>query len=315
MPSFAESLSQTREGGKIAGNAAAWRLSMPGVIGVIYAVGVIVLFVRQLKSQRQLRAALKQLPVADDSARGILARLAEEIGAHTPLLLLVSREPISPLAAYGPAGATIVIPAKLLELDEAPVLELVLRHELHHLENSDLLREQLMMWIVSLIWIHPFIWLIQREHSAAIEELGDRIAARKSGNKTYAAALARFALLLQPGRAHGAAISWFGKPLILRRLKRLECDSPHNRISRLAGGLAVGGILLTVFMIGVLRAQEKTVPNSNALVNVLLDSQKLDVKQSVRRATAFLVAQQLEDGSFPQTATSDKKSEGTITGY
>ena len=57
-------------------------------------------------------------------------------------------------------------------------LELVLRHELHHLANGDLRRSKFMTVCAVALWWHPLMWWLRRTHAAASEELGDRTAAR-----------------------------------------------------------------------------------------------------------------------------------------
>jgi len=41
----------------------------------------------------------------------------------------------------------------------------------------DLRRERLMLPGIALLWFHPLAWLLRRNHFAALEELGDRVAA------------------------------------------------------------------------------------------------------------------------------------------
>lgn len=265
---------------------------LPWVLVAIYAGGVLFLLGRQALTTNRLRQALRSLRSAEPATLSGIAALCQKMGIKRLPAILITEEEVSPLATHGPDGPTIVLPAMLLQTGREAVMNLALRHELHHLRNRDLLRERLMLLGMALLWFHPLAWFVRRKHSAAIEELGDRVAAEDAGIRRYTTALAELALQLQPQTLAGAAIPWFGTPEILSRLRRLRFELSHGHLPRLKGVLCIIMGLTLASAIGLAEAesQQKSAGTSRLAGNLTKEDQE-KATQCAGKTLDFILAQ------------------------
>ncbi|MEM7386924.1 MAG: M56 family metallopeptidase, partial [Verrucomicrobiota bacterium] len=184
----------------------------------IYSFGLLTLLLFYLRRRQQLNRYLGRLSRPDRALQTQFDRLVGDFHLSRKPRCLLTRETVSPFCS-GIFRPVVAIPDSLAAPADRETLEMVLRHELAHLENGDLLRTSWMNVVTLLFWFHPLIWFLRRNHAMALEELADRTAASdEPSGASYRTTLARLALLLRdvPAPPPGT-VGIFGPPQILVR--------------------------------------------------------------------------------------------------
>ena len=225
--------------------------------------------------------------------------LAKEAGFRAlPRLRLMPTED-SPYCS-GLRHGTVVVPRSLVQPDRSADLDLVLRHELHHLAHRDLWRRAGMAFFCWVLWFHPLAWWLRRCHHTAMEELADRIAAaQESETGAYRRMLAALALRLQPGAPTPLALGMFLGSQTIHRLRRLASPAPHQPLNwemRIAGLVIVIPMLLLVSALQ-LNARETQI---EAWRKTLPKAVRGQTEKAIAEGLVWLRERQREDGSLPK---------------
>lgn len=125
-----------------------------------------------------------------------LANYAAEIKTPRPAVF-VSHRIQRPLLT-GIIRPAIILPRSFAD-DKR--LDLILKHELAHLQRRDLIWNWLIAGAQTLFWFHPFIWLASRDYSLAQEMACDQLALQNHEQKAPILA----ALLVELASARGSA--------------------------------------------------------------------------------------------------------------
>ena len=278
-------------------------LSWIEILGWSYLALSAVLCAHLLFGFLRLGGWIRQLPPASDELQSILRRVCDDLGySSRPPHLLLSRVNATPFS-LGTLRPAIVLPRGLAKQVSHRELEFILRHEVQHLRNRDLIWTALTQMAAALLWFHPLFWLLKRAHSLAQEELSDRVAAGSGDVRSYSALLARLAIQFSSQRpaAPLGAIGLIRKPQILNRLRHLKnYHAEHSPLSRFRAGLFLCAFTASLLLLATLAMSAKTkVAAETPLDNsgLALEKQR-EVKDSLRRARSYLLGKQLANGSF-----------------
>jgi beta-lactamase regulating signal transducer with metallopeptidase domain len=127
-----------------------WTLSVLGVFGVLLlGLG----FWRRLSRLFQLAGD------THPEVQSQLDKVAGELGINRPISLFLSKFNISPFS-YGFGKPRIVLPVELTENLTEEEIDLILRHELHHIRRMDFLTNVMQKTIRIAFFYNPFVhWL------------------------------------------------------------------------------------------------------------------------------------------------------------
>lgn len=177
---------------------------------------------------------------ATETAKRMVARVAEDLGARRDVTLRFSPHVPSPFLC-GVLRPVIVLPARMRDLDYRDRLPGILAHEVAHLRSHDLPWYATIHGLRVILWFHPLTWRIWSAHAAACEEVSDSVAAAYVGNQeTYSKTLASEALeiIARPAGAGGIPMTrtseirkrleslrerWSGRPVSRRRVGAVSC--------------------------------------------------------------------------------------------
>lgn len=159
-------------------------------LSMIWLVGVLVAVVFLLLRQRRFLSILRRTATPEESPPrlAILADLAAELGVSPAPALYMSgciRTPLG-VGLFHPAVYLPEIPF------EPQTLELVLRHELTHLKQRDLLFQWFSLAALALHWFNPLTWAYLRECGFLCETACDEAVAvnlDSAGRRRYGSAI------------------------------------------------------------------------------------------------------------------------------
>ena len=198
----------------------------------------------------------------------------------------------------------IIVPAELLESEQAATLDAVLLHELAHVRRRDLLWNWLPAVVDVLFFFHPVHWWAKREWRVAQEIATDQLAisSAKIDVASYAQSLVALVATGQPAKPVHLTVGvteTFSQ--LERRILAMKTSSKMNRTR-----ITMTAVLLAVTVLGVLpwklTAQERGGPVKeyiqSAQRNLSMDNMKEIVLAIHRYHDAI--------GHFPPAATYDK---------
>jgi len=114
-------------------------------------------------------------------------------------------------------------------------------------------------WVSLLLWFHPLVWLVQKAHASACEEVCDAIAADYSGDtESYSGTLARVALNIVGRTPAVGGIPMIRTSEITQRLRKLKRGISWGSLSRRAVAIAFLLIVLTLGIVGTMRLTTAT---------------------------------------------------------
>jgi beta-lactamase regulating signal transducer with metallopeptidase domain len=199
---------------------------LPGLLVVLWLLGVALVLLRHLASWRTLRALDRQgfegLP---RDWQACLDRMRHALGIGREVLVRVSAHVTGPFTAYC-LRPVIWLPLSLLTRLPREQLEALLAHELAHVARCDWLWNGLQCLLESLLFFHPATWwlgrLIRHERELACDEL----AVQASGD---AIALAEALVHLERRRHPGDGLTLAARGgSLMKRITRL-LDPPPQR--------------------------------------------------------------------------------------
>jgi beta-lactamase regulating signal transducer with metallopeptidase domain len=167
-----------------------------GVLACGFALG------RSIARGRRLRRSGR--PIQDEESQAFYASLARRLGLRRPPALFAVDDLGAPVL-IGVRSPVILVPSSLLSGGDTTELALVLSHELGHQKRRDLLWNWLPVAARLLFFVHPLVWLAEREWRLAQELACDALALRAT-----AAPVGCYADLLVTIAARGPAAAFGG---------------------------------------------------------------------------------------------------------
>jgi beta-lactamase regulating signal transducer with metallopeptidase domain len=164
------------------------------VIGIVYLLVLSYLLVTQIKKHLQLKWVLGFTSQPPKEIAAAFQPLAENLGVGRSRLLVLSG--VTSPATFGFVRPTILLPDVCLEQDRSD-LEVILRHELHHVRRWDFLWNGLAVACRAILFFHPACWYAVKRMQFDRELACDLAAVSDSpkGRAKYAECLIHFARL------------------------------------------------------------------------------------------------------------------------
>lgn len=165
---------------------ALYAIYVPGSIlyGFVYlwAALFVIFFGWQIFSnclfRRKLMAGAR--PVEDAEVLEIWERQRKGLHYGKPIQLLYSPNAVTPLSmGVRNSSRVTFLPERDFTADE---LELIFRHELHHIQRRDVDTKVFLGFCKALFWFNPLTWIAARKASDDLELACDEIALRKAGD-------------------------------------------------------------------------------------------------------------------------------------
>ena len=164
------------------------------VIGIAYLLVLTYLLVTHIKKHLQLKWVLGFTSQPPKEIVAAFQPLAENLGVGRSRLLILSG--VTSPATFGFVRPTILLPDACLEQDGSD-LEVILRHELHHVRRWDFLWNGLAVASRAILFFHPASWYAVKRMQFDRELACDLAAVSDSpkGRAKYAECLIHFARL------------------------------------------------------------------------------------------------------------------------
>jgi CubicO group peptidase (beta-lactamase class C family) len=218
------------------------RRSWPGLIVLAWLAGASVIATRSARRRLEAwRLIRESTAVTDPHLVEAVARVAGALGLRGRVRVRRHRQVTAPAVA-GVLRPVLFVPAQFS--DAAPAaIEMVLLHELAHLERRDGRTALLVELAAALFWFHPMIWGAPRRVRALQEVAADsRVLASGVQPTRYAQYLldSLRAMGDRPALAAGAQ-SILGDCLIEARLKSILDPSTCHRAPRRRLSMAISG--------------------------------------------------------------------------
>lgn len=225
--------------------------------------------------------------------------IKKEIGIKKEIKIFYCPIPVSPFTS-GILSPKIFIPNIELEQNE---LSLILRHELIHIKNNDVFYKQVMVYLRSLYWFNPLIYIYTRKFFELSELVCDRLLIQnftKEIKLCYARLIIKVLELSQNGTEH-AIISAFedDERSIERRLKEIMKKHPEVVAKKpfliLASIfiIAASPIVSYASTIGILKTE-------NRIVNEEIQKRSIEQDQEIYFAEYSFSEQDVEEIQIDQ---------------
>ena len=187
---------------------------------------------------------------------GCVARAAAKLGLRRKVRVVFSADAKMPMTA-GLQKPVVILPGGAATWS-GERLELVLLHELAHVQRRDCLAVLLAEIAVAIWWFHPLAWLARRSIRRDLERAADDLVVRAGATPSvYAAHLLAIVRSLRDTRALDGAVAMGGRSDLEGRLRALleqQKPGPSPRWGRaIAAGLAA--LALTLAAVWPTRAE------------------------------------------------------------
>ncbi len=233
-------------------------VAWPLLLGALWALGVVALAGRTVHREWTFRRAIRQ------SAR--LLHLGSAPQARMPAVWETAA--VDAPAAFGIWRPKILVPLGLRVVLTPSEWQLMLRHELVHIQHRDVLLRWGMELVAIVYWFNPFVW-VARHHVRQAQELAADdvvLAALAPGDRSqYGHTLLTVAGLIHhpTGSPSTAGMQW-PRGSLAGRIGRIR-QAPRHRLAGL--GAATAAVLVGVAAIatGVRAAPPPTSPTALAV--------------------------------------------------
>lgn len=221
-------------------------MSVPLVLAVMYAAGLLVAALARLTSYVRFVRSVRRLPLASDALRARVESICRSVGVRHVPLIRVSEAATAPyiLNAFRP---TLVLATR--HLDQPGELEAVVLHEIAHLRRGDLLVRYLQWFAGTLLYFWPVVAWVNRRIDLAREHACDEWALRhgKLSPVQYARCLLRCVRRTRSGWSGYAPVSMAANATHVERRIEVILNTHHAR-PRSRFLAAVGGATATAWL-------------------------------------------------------------------
>ncbi len=207
-----------------------WLAPLLGALFLVWTLGILYFIASVAISQVRLALLLHRARLLTDGPiHAELLRQAKSLGITWVPALYLSDAAASPFLC-GYVYGRIVLPAGLPALVSASDLRAVLRHELIHWRRGDLIGSWFQVFVQTLFWFHPLVWvaneMINEEREYCVDEAV--VGHSTSDVFDYCRALLNVLRAMQHGTVSALCFLGFGrrKPEIVRRIDRLVSLQP-----------------------------------------------------------------------------------------
>lgn len=237
-------LSRPRPAGADDRDMSRWTHLLPRWVAGVWAVGVLLLSLRQLggwvAAQRLRTIGVRTV---DAGLTEVFASLSSRLGLRQSVQVVESSRVETPLL-IGWLRPVVLMPAAVLNGLSAQQLEAILAHELAHVRRHDCLVNLIQVAVETLLFYHPAVWWISRRVRLEREQCCDDVAVGVCGDRCgYVESLAALEEVRLTGSVAMATRGSGGSQLIARvqrLLGRSASASRHGTISAAMGALLAG---------------------------------------------------------------------------
>ena len=197
-----------------------------------WCVGIVVILCRRLAAFLMLMRALRSATPAEGFFATEWQRLLAEYKIPPERLPLLLTDQIGPGLVWRRQGAVVLAPRDLWDEATPEMRDGILRHELEHYRNRDLLRSGVSQLLAVVHWFNPVSWFVLRKLDEAIEWLCDIAAFGATDNGRHL-----FAESLVAVHETHASISLgrygFGSGSLERRISQLQSSLDNQGDSKM----------------------------------------------------------------------------------
>ena len=186
QPEVSSTESDTESGSQLLiGGASFINWDKTNLLLCFWAIGVFTMLIHLLFGLYRIRQLRRSAIVANDSYQAICSRLAQRLGIERPVTVYFSDRVVSPIS-FGWLSPHILIPRKL----NLGRFELVVIHELAHVQRLDWLTNLFSHLIGIVFFFHPVYYFLNRELAYLRERICDDWVIQLTGaRKNYAQCL------------------------------------------------------------------------------------------------------------------------------
>lgn len=222
------------------------------ILTSLWGVGVVVVLLRSAVAGIFLRKIQRNASAAPEDVMTKLEALQSSLKLRWPVSLLISPQVHSPFT-WGVLRPRIVLPEAAGSWNSAD-LEMILIHELEHVQRNDAFAVLISRIFLALNWINPFAWIaIQRASQYREEACDQQVINAGFSSESYAEMLFRQAKITSAPILKTCATAVAETGTIEKRIKMiLNHSSLHPRDKSPVASRLVGAFVLTaVFVIGI----------------------------------------------------------------
>lgn len=195
------------------------------------------------------RKVRRQRPVTDSAVLNLLEDCKQEMGVHTPLMLVETPAVASP-SLFGFIRPRLLLPAGLTRSFSFEELRYVFLHELGHVKRGDIPMNWLMTAALIVHWFNPLIWYAFSRMRGDQELACDALAlgrAREAENRPYGQTMIKLLEgFTRPAVVPGLVGILEDKNQMKRRISMIAKFKKTNRWSVLAASASAALALVTL---------------------------------------------------------------------
>ncbi len=290
-------------------------------LGIIWLMGVLFQVLRLgygLIIVRMFKGNLEA--VKDASFNNMLNNIAVTLFRKGRIIPRLYRSSLieSPMA-IGFIHPAIIIPEKLLDTMSDNELKSILLHEMAHIYHYDQITGSIKRFVIAFHWWNPFVYIINREHEQAREEVSDNYVLNELSPADYSRCLMNLAekvsLISNIPFASGMAGKGFN---LIKRVEQILSSKRSNAMNTRLSFKTIVFVCIAVltFSIAGIHARVKSVEFNNTakellepiqvinIVSITKEDQK-PVQENILEPKAFNEADNLQ--SIPNTETMPQK--------
>ncbi len=237
-----------------------WPNMAPWVVGM-YAIGVVLMFMRLIAGVLQAQRLSRQArPITEGPLFEALRRLADQWSLRVVPVLAQAEKIVVP-KVVGLLKPAILLPTSALTGLSSEELEMILAHELAHVQRYDMWINLVQRLAEVVLFFNPALWYLSRKISTLREYCCDELTCQtQSGSHAepqlrYAAALLRIAELGVSGESTAEklatlAASGRSPSELRRRVARLFGEPLREPLRLSRGGLLALGVVALFVVLG-----------------------------------------------------------------
>ncbi len=219
------------------------------LLTILWFGGFLFFSLRWFQQRRAFRTAMRAGSfVTRGKEADALKRVQSWLQIKQEVRLLLSPAIAEP-GVWGVFRPVVVLPEMMADHLSDGELEAVLMHELIHITRRDNLISHLQMFLCSVFWFHPLVWLIDKQLLAERETACDEKVVELGGaHGIYAASLLkvlRFCLGLRV-----AGVSAASGSNLKRRIEKIMNEDSQSKLS-VIHRLILGGMIIGVLVFSV----------------------------------------------------------------
>lgn len=206
-------------------------ISVRSVILAIWFAGTIISARRIINARMDFENFIKQMPVSEDrTVNELITTITHEYKKPIPFKVLLSNKVDTPML-YGIKNPKIIVP--IMDLTESEWY-FILKHEIAHYYNRDLLIILLLQCVNAIYWWNPFLRILNKEVDKILEIRADAAVTKNLGEEDKLEYLYCLLHMLksfreESRRNYAVALSGARKSLICHRYELILAERKRSK--------------------------------------------------------------------------------------